>query len=138
MQRLCNNILSTNICSIFFLTENIHYLQSTYPVNIYLFKTNNRNTRKKCETCSKLTIKTSERSQCRRSVVFIGIFAHISQLFLVFLLFPWTNLVPSASFRYKRKSKKRILKLLWGRGYPWTSKCYLGNYCSENNTILNT
>ena len=28
--------------------------------NIYLFKVNNRNTRKKCEICSKLTIKTPE------------------------------------------------------------------------------
>ena len=29
-----------------------------YPDNIYLFKFNNRNTRKRCEICSKLTIKT--------------------------------------------------------------------------------
>ena len=29
--------------------------------NIYLFKFNNRNTRKRCEICSKLTIKTLER-----------------------------------------------------------------------------
>ena len=28
---------------------------------IYLFKFNNRNTRKRCEVCSKLTIKTPER-----------------------------------------------------------------------------
>ena len=31
------------------------------PINIYLFKVNNRNTRTRCETCSKLTIKTPER-----------------------------------------------------------------------------
>ena len=31
------------------------------PANIYLFKFNNRNTRKRCEMCSKLTIKTPER-----------------------------------------------------------------------------
>ena len=31
-----------------------------FPANIYLFKVNNRNTRKRRETCSKLTIKTSE------------------------------------------------------------------------------
>ena len=30
------------------------------PANIYLFKVSNRNTRKKCEICSKLTIKTPE------------------------------------------------------------------------------
>ena len=33
------------------------------PPNIYLFKVNNRNTRKRFEICSKLTIKTSERCQ---------------------------------------------------------------------------
>ena len=31
------------------------------PVSIYLFKVSNRNTRKRCEICSKLTIKTPER-----------------------------------------------------------------------------
>ena len=32
-----------------------------YPANIYLFKASNRNTRKRCEICSKLTLKTPER-----------------------------------------------------------------------------
>ena len=32
-----------------------------YPVGIYLLKVNNRNPRKRCEICSKLTIKTPER-----------------------------------------------------------------------------
>ena len=31
---------------------------NVYPANIYLFKVKNRNTRKMCELCSKLTIKT--------------------------------------------------------------------------------
>ena len=31
-----------------------------HPANIYLFKLNNRNTRKRCEICSKLTIKTPD------------------------------------------------------------------------------
>ena len=30
----------------------------SYPTNIYLFKVNNRNTKKSCEICSKLIIKT--------------------------------------------------------------------------------
>ena len=34
-----------------------------HPANIYLFKAKNRNTRKKCAICSKLTIKTQERCQ---------------------------------------------------------------------------
>ena len=31
------------------------------PPNTYLFKVNNKNTRKRCEICSKLTMKTPER-----------------------------------------------------------------------------
>ena len=43
-----------------------------------MFKVNNRNARTRCEICSKLTIKTPERSQCRRSVVFIVNFEHFT------------------------------------------------------------
>ena len=32
-----------------------------YPLGIHLLKVNNRNTRTRCEICSKLTIKTPER-----------------------------------------------------------------------------
>ena len=32
----------------------------TIPVGIYVLKVNNRNTRTRCEICSKLTIKTPE------------------------------------------------------------------------------
>ena len=35
-----------------------------FRANIYLFKVNNRNTRKGCEICSKLTMKTPEQSHC--------------------------------------------------------------------------
>ena len=42
-----------------------------------MFKVNNRNTRAKCEVCSKLTIKTPERGQWHRSGVFIVNFEHI-------------------------------------------------------------
>ena len=52
----------------------------------YLFKVNNRNTRTRCEICSKLTINTPERRHWRRSGVFIVNFEHISHLVLVFLL----------------------------------------------------
>ena len=37
--------------------------QNSQPANSYLFKVNNRNTRKRCEICSKLTTKTPERLQ---------------------------------------------------------------------------
>ena len=36
--------------------------ESAYPGNIDLFKVNTRNTRKRCEICSNLTIKTPEAS----------------------------------------------------------------------------
>ena len=35
-----------------------HEYEQKYPANIYLFKVNNRNTRKRSKICSKLTIKT--------------------------------------------------------------------------------
>ena len=57
----------------------------TIPANIYLFKVNNRNTRKRCEIYLKLTIKTSQQCHWHRSGVFIVNFEHISYLFLVFL-----------------------------------------------------
>ena len=60
-------------------------LDKCFPANIYLLKVNNGNTRKKCKICSKLTIKTPEQSQCRRSGVFIVSFELISHLFLMFL-----------------------------------------------------
>ena len=58
----------------------------SFPANIFLFKANNRNSRKRCDICSTLTIKTQERRDWCRSGVFIGTFEHTSHLFLVFLL----------------------------------------------------
>ena len=40
--------------------QNPHNL-AAFPAGIYLLKVNNRNTRTRCEICSKLTIKTPER-----------------------------------------------------------------------------
>ena len=56
------------------------------PAGIYLLKVNNTNTRARCGTCSKLTIKTPERRQWCRSGLFIVNFEHISHLVLVLLL----------------------------------------------------
>ena len=53
---------------------------------IYLLKLNDRNARIRCEICSKLTIKTTERHNRRRSGVFTVNFEHISHLAIVFLL----------------------------------------------------
>ena len=58
---------------------------------VYLFKVNNRNTRKRCEICSELIIKTLERRHkmvkhtqtIRRQFVVIVNFEQISHLFSV-------------------------------------------------------
>ena len=50
-----------------------------------MLKVNNRNTGR-CQIYSKLTIKTPERRQGRRSGVFVVSFEHISLIVLVFLL----------------------------------------------------
>ena len=72
---------SPKIPSISITLENL----KTFPAGIYLFKVNNRNTRTRSETCSKLTIKKTL-EWCRRSGAFFVNFEHISHLVLMFLL----------------------------------------------------
>ena len=38
-----------------------YFFYEAFPAGIYLFKVNNRNTRTRCQICSKLTIKTTKR-----------------------------------------------------------------------------
>ena len=59
---------------------------SLFPADIYLLKVNNRNTRTRRGTCSKIAIKTTERRLWRFSGVFIVNFEHISHLVLMFQL----------------------------------------------------
>ena len=59
----------------------ILFVIKLYARNVF----NNRKTRKWCELCLKLTIKTLERRRRSSGVVIIN-FEHISHLFLVFLL----------------------------------------------------
>ena len=56
------------------------------PAGIYLLKVGNRNTRTRCQICSKLTIKTPERRQWRRSGIFIVSSEHISHFAVMFPL----------------------------------------------------
>ena len=55
-----------------------HFHMTPSLANIYLFKANNRNTRKSWKICSKLTIKTPELRQWRHSGVFIVNFKHFT------------------------------------------------------------
>ena len=59
---------------------------ATNPAGIYLLKVKNRSTKTRREICSKLTIKTPERRQWRRSGVFTVNFEHIYHLVPVLLL----------------------------------------------------
>ena len=44
-----------------FFVQQVYGCTSTFPINMNLFKFDNRNTRKRCETCLQLTINTQER-----------------------------------------------------------------------------
>ena len=61
------------------------------PANIYRYKINNRNTRKKFEVCSKLTIKTLEWRSWRPSGIFVFNIEHLSHLLVMFLLLLYTG-----------------------------------------------
>ena len=59
-----------------------------YPIGVYLLKVNNRNSRIRCEICSKLTIH------------FIVNFEHISHLILVFLLLTLNMELPAGYMHF--------------------------------------
>ena len=85
LQYLCNILRKTwRMKLIFCLQTNIRGFFN--PTSIYLHKVNSRNTRTRCEICSKLTIKTPEQCQRHHSGALIVNFEHISLLVLLFLL----------------------------------------------------
>ena len=82
-KNFCINLFSGNV-KVFITTTCIKNVKNmilailwSCPAGIYLLKVNNRNTRTRCEICSKLTIKTPERRQWRRSGVSIFDFEHV-------------------------------------------------------------
>ena len=75
-----------NLMLVFENSDAEKQVPKNFPAHIFLFKVSNRNTRKRCEICSKLIIKTPERHHWRRSGVFIVNFEYISHIFLVLLL----------------------------------------------------
>ena len=79
---LVSLLLNLNTFSILIFTFSLIWIS---PANIYLFKVSDRNTRKRCEIRSKLTVKTPKLRHWHRSGVFNVTFEHIPHLFLVFL-----------------------------------------------------
>ena len=75
----------------------ISFSNYKFPAGSYMFKVNNRSTRKGCQICSKLTIKTTERRHWRSSAVIIVDFEYISHLVLVFLLWVRSSKVRAKS-----------------------------------------
>ena len=65
-------------------------INTSQQTNTYS-KINNINTKERCGRCSKLTVKTQERRNWYRSVVFIADFEHISHIFLVLILLPFNR-----------------------------------------------
>ena len=62
----------------------IYFMRSHIPA-VFLLKANNRNTRTRCEICSKLAINAPERRQWRRCGILIVNFDNISHHVLLFL-----------------------------------------------------
>ena len=80
-----------------FARPSFSFISFISPVNFYLFKVNNRSTRKRCKICSELTIKTTERHHWLSSGVFIVNFERISHPFLEFLCFTLNKLTLAGS-----------------------------------------
>ena len=92
----CSTFTYCNVSVAFFprcTLTTLHFLH-VVPVGIYMSKVNNRNTRARCEICSKLTIKTPD---VFFSGVFFVNFEHVSHLALVFLLLTLSKQMPSGA-----------------------------------------
>ena len=84
-----SDLLSNIIVYFYIIPQCLDTMISSFPFSrhlslfqalsfgIGLLKVNNRNTRTRCEICSRLSIKTSERRQCGRSGVFIVNFKRV-------------------------------------------------------------
>ena len=117
------NILLVNNVSIISVIEKwwsnlTEYFEKILPAaNIYLLKVNNKNTRKRCEICSKLTIKTPERRHWCRSGAFILDF---EQVIVSWAVHRWmleiSNLRCTNTSTCKAKSTRDILNKIISTG----------------------
>ena len=83
----CLSVSLNGLCQMLkAMLGNINQGKCRNPVGNYMLKINNRNTRTRCEICSKLTIRKPEQRQWCHSGVFIVNLEHIPHLVLVFLL----------------------------------------------------
>ena len=126
-------------CPVF--TENIFLwisdvlLPPSNSANIYLFNANNGNSRKRCEICSKLTMKRPEQNNWRGSGVFIVNFMHISHLFLKFLLLTLNKLRKCNWNKYSsvRKMVNAVLRKLC---FFYAKRCLYSNTRRKTSKIF--
>ena len=108
------HLFSYSMFSIKFLSNYNHN-----SANTCLFKFNSRDTKERCEICSKLTIKTPQRRQWRRSGVVIVKFENVSHLSLVFLLLLWTckcllrNVIQMIGISKEKRMKLMTFTIHW-------------------------
>ena len=96
-----------------------------FSANIYMFKVNNWNSRKRCDIFSKLNIKIPERRHRRCSSVFSVNFKHMSCLFLEFLLLT-LNMCLFTGFRWNKNKKKICSK----------DYCIIKNYFIHSFSVI--
>ena len=89
VRSLCKGVAVTYVCKNSILDVLVGYKPLLrfpqvwfFPAAHYMLRVNNRNIRARCEICSKLTIKTPDQRQWRRSGVFTINLEHISHLFV--------------------------------------------------------
>ena len=87
------------------------------PVDYYMFKVNNRDTRTRCEICSKLTIKIPERHQWHRSSILIVNFEHVSHLALFFVVVNFEQVNAACNRHNNRLHHLTTSLCIWRRNY---------------------
>ena len=64
-------IIKRRKVTFFFDYQHISGCKNLFPAGNYMFKVNNRNTRTRCEICSKLTIKDQDNARHRSGVLIV-------------------------------------------------------------------
>ena len=100
-----------------------------YLASIYLFKISNKNTRTRCEICSKLEIKTPERRLCRLGTCWM-IHKRIFYQNYIYILKWWWKLVIFVCF-------KKLLIILEKSLFPLQWLLYSGRSSKRNHSTRN-
>ena len=104
-----------------------------------MFKVNGRKSGKRCQICSKSTIKTTEQRHWRHSDVFIVNYGHILHFFLVFLLLALARKICAGTIFDLSSSNDNIVFFVFFMAY---FKCFIYfnivSCCNLGNCMLLT